>query len=57
MRRLYQDRTFSPEVPEAELDGSTIVPVPQAEAWLRDMGQDGWTSFEDCIRKSVEGLV
>ena len=57
MRRLYPDRTFPPEVPEAELDGSTIVPALQAEAWLADMGRDGWTSFEECIRKSVDGLA
>lgn len=57
MRSLYPDRTFSPEVPEAELDESTIVGAPRAEGWLRDMGQGGWTGLEECVRKSVEDLV
>jgi hypothetical protein len=54
---LYPHRSFSGDIEDAEPDASQIVPAPRAEALLKNMGQPGWTSFEDSVRMNVEDLA
>ncbi|SPO02021.1 related to flavonol reductase/cinnamoyl-CoA reductase [Cephalotrichum gorgonifer] len=54
---LYPERPLGPEFPDAEPDASTIVPAPRAEFLLKEMGRDGWTSLEECVKLNTEDLV
>ena len=56
LRKLYPGRTFPAEFQPAD-DLSNIVGRPRAEELLRDVGQKGWTSLEESIRKNTEDLV
>ncbi|KAH9907613.1 aldehyde reductase [Xylariomycetidae sp. FL2044] len=56
LRRLYPDRTFPADF-QSEQDLSDIVPRKRAEALLRDMGKDGWTSLEESVRRNTEDLL
>ena len=56
LRKLYPTRSF-PEDFSAGEDKSEIVPRKRAEALLRSMGRDGWTSLENSIRRNTEDLV
>lgn len=56
LRRLYPGRTFPSDF-QAEQDLSEIVPRKRAEALLKDMGKDGWTSLEESIRRNTYDLV
>lgn len=56
LRQLYPSRSF-PDNFRAEQDCSEIEPRKRAEALLRDMGRDGWTSLADSIRRNTEDLV
>ncbi|KAI1334147.1 aldehyde reductase [Xylariaceae sp. FL0016] len=56
LRRLYPNRKF-PANFQAEQDLSEIVPRQRAEALLRGMGKDGWTSLEESIRRNTEDLI
>ncbi|KAF7175191.1 hypothetical protein CNMCM7691_006595 [Aspergillus felis] len=56
LRKLYPSRSF-PANFQAEEDLSEIVPRKRAEALLRDMGRDGWTSLEESIKRNTEDLV
>ncbi|KAK6221163.1 aldehyde reductase 2 [Colletotrichum tabaci] len=55
-RRLYPSRSF-PSNLQADEDLSDIVPRQRAEALLRDMGKDGWTSLEESLRRNIEDLL
>lgn len=57
LKTLYPEKSFSPEMPEAVLDSSQIVPAPKAEALLREMGRDGWTGLEEIVRLNTQDLV
>ncbi|KAJ6445438.1 aldehyde reductase [Purpureocillium lavendulum] len=57
MQTLYPQRSFAPDVAAAALDGSVVPGMARAEALLREMGRDGWTSLEDCVRMNTEDLV
>ncbi|UNI19297.1 hypothetical protein JDV02_005490 [Purpureocillium takamizusanense] len=57
MQELYPRRTFAPDVADAPLDGSVVPGTARAEALLREMGRDGWTSLEDCVRMNTEDLA
>ncbi|GFF22557.1 aldehyde reductase 2 [Aspergillus udagawae] len=56
LRKLYPSRSF-PANFQAEGDLSEIVPRKRAEALLREMGRDGWTSLEESIKRNTEDLV
>ncbi|KAL9082953.1 MAG: hypothetical protein Q9165_008716 [Trypethelium subeluteriae] len=56
LRKLYPNRSF-PENFQAAEDISDIVPRKRAEALLRGMGRDGWTSLEESIKKNTEDLM
>ncbi|KAE8373966.1 hypothetical protein BDV26DRAFT_300679 [Aspergillus bertholletiae] len=56
LRKLYPSRSF-PANFQPEEDLSEIVPRKRAEALLREMGQDGWTSLEESIKRNTEDLV
>ncbi|GFF38211.1 aldehyde reductase 2 [Aspergillus udagawae] len=56
LRKLYPGRSF-PANFQAEEDLSEIVPRKRAEALLREMGRDGWTSLEESIKRNTEDLV
>ncbi|KAI1167834.1 aldehyde reductase [Nemania serpens] len=56
LRKLYPDRTFPADF-QSDEDLSDIVPIKRAEAILRDMGKDGWTSLEESVRRTTEDLV
>lgn len=53
--KLYPRRSF-PANFEADEDLSDIVPRKRAEALLREMGRDGWTSLEQSIKRNTEDL-
>lgn len=55
-RRLYPSRSF-PSNLQADEDLSDIVPRQRAEALLRDMGKEGWTSLEESLRRNTEDLL
>lgn len=57
LQDLYPGRTFGADIPDAELDGSDIVLAGAAEGWLKDFGQPGWMSLEECIKLNTEDLV
>lgn len=57
LRELYPLKTFAPEAPDAVLDTSEIIHAPRAEALLKEMGQPGFTTLEECVRKNTEDLV
>ncbi|GJC88565.1 aldehyde reductase 2 [Colletotrichum liriopes] len=56
LRKLYPGRSFPPNF-QAEEDLSDIVPRQRAEALLREMGRDGWTSLEESIKRNTEDLA
>lgn len=56
LRKLYPDRTFPADF-QSERDLSDIVLRKRAEALLRGMGQSGWTSLEESVRRNTEDLV
>ncbi|EGY14671.1 hypothetical protein VD0002_g7200 [Verticillium dahliae] len=56
LRKLYPSRSF-PDNFRAEEDLTEIVPRKRAEALLRDMGREGWTSLEASIKGNTEDLV
>lgn len=56
LRRLHPGRGFPADF-QAERDRSDVVPRARAEALLRDMGKDGWTSLEESVRRNTEDLV
>ncbi|KAL4875387.1 NAD(P)-binding protein [Aspergillus karnatakaensis] len=56
LRSLYPGRTFPADF-DANEDVSEIVPRQRAEALLRSMGQDGWTSLEESVRRNTEDLA
>ncbi|KAJ5679526.1 hypothetical protein N7462_007770 [Penicillium macrosclerotiorum] len=56
LRKLYPSRSFPADF-RAEKDLSEIVPRQRAEALLRAMGQDGWTSLEESIKRNTEDLL
>ncbi|GIJ91135.1 hypothetical protein Asppvi_010100 [Aspergillus pseudoviridinutans] len=56
LRKLYPSRSF-PSNFQAEEDLSEIVPRKRAEALLREMGREGWTSLEESIKRNTEDLV
>ncbi|KEY72840.1 hypothetical protein S7711_04423 [Stachybotrys chartarum IBT 7711] len=55
-RELYPNRNF-PENFQSGRDLSEIVPRERAEQLLRDMGQDGWTSLRESIRRNTEDIA
>lgn len=55
LRKLYPAKTF-PENFQVGQDLSEVVPRARADALLRDMGRDGWTSLEDSVRWNTEDL-
>jgi hypothetical protein len=57
LRKLYPNRRFTPDAPEAVLDSSEILPSTRAEALLKEMGRPGFTTLEECIRMNTEDLV
>lgn len=56
LRKLYPNRSF-PSSFKADEDLSDIVPRKRAEALLREMGRDGWTSMEESIKRNTEDIV
>lgn len=56
LRKLYPDRTFPADF-QSDEDLSNIVPKKRAEALLRDMGKDGWTSLEESVKRNTEDLI
>ncbi|GIK00982.1 hypothetical protein Aspvir_005012 [Aspergillus viridinutans] len=54
--KLYPSRSF-PANFQAEEDLSEIVPWKRAQALLREMGRDGWTSLEQSIKRNTEDLA
>lgn len=56
LRQLYPTRSF-PANFGTEQDLSEIEPRKRAEALLREMGKDGWTSLAESIRRNTEDLV
>ncbi|KAI0966747.1 aldehyde reductase [Xylaria arbuscula] len=56
LRKLYPDRTFPPDF-QSDEDLSEIVPSKRAAALLRDMGQDGFTSLEECMRRNTKDVA
>ncbi|CRK25923.1 Aldehyde reductase 2 like protein [Verticillium longisporum] len=56
LRKLYPSRSF-PDNFRAEEDLTDIAPRKRAEALLRDMGRDGWTSLEESIKGNTQDLV
>ncbi|KAI1116065.1 aldehyde reductase [Nemania sp. NC0429] len=56
LRKLYPGRKF-PANFQSDKDLSNIVPIKRAEALLREMGKDGWTSLEESIRRNTEDLI
>lgn len=57
MQKLYPRRAFAPDVADAPLDGSVVPGTARAEDLLREMGREGWTSLEDCVRMNTEDLA
>lgn len=55
LRKLYPDRTFPPDF-QSDEDLSEIVPIKRATELLRDMGQDGFTSLEECLRRNTKDV-
>ncbi|TVY19806.1 Aldehyde reductase 2 [Lachnellula arida] len=49
LRKLYPERKL-PANFQSAVDRSVIKPRERAEALLRDMGKNGWTSLEESIR-------
>lgn len=56
LARLYPDRTFAPEIEPSRLERSEIEMSCKAEAWLKEMGREGWTSLEDCLLANTRDL-
>ncbi|KAM0507801.1 hypothetical protein D7B24_007346 [Verticillium nonalfalfae] len=56
LRKLYPSRSF-PDNFRAEEDLTDIAPRKRAEALLRDLGREGWTSLEESIKGNTEDLV
>lgn len=56
LRKLYPHRSF-PANFQGDKDLSDIVPRKRAEALLRDMGKEGWTSLEESIRRNTEDVA
>lgn len=57
LQKLYPERTFTPDMPDAVPDGSNIVLAPRAIGLLQDLGQDGWTGVEETLRLNIQDLV
>lgn len=55
LRKLYPDKTFSEDIPNAPRDLSTLDNSRGAEL-LRAHGRDGWTSLEESIKENTAGL-
>ena len=57
LQKLYPDKTFSPDIPDAVSDGSQVVPAPRARRLLHDLGREGWTGLEEIVRLNTLDLV
>ena len=57
LQKLYPEKIFTPDMPDAVLDGSQVVLAPKAMGLLQDLGRDGWTRLEDIVRLNTEDLV
>ncbi|KFY64605.1 hypothetical protein V496_03142 [Pseudogymnoascus sp. VKM F-4515 (FW-2607)] len=57
LQKLYPEKTFTPDMPDAVPDGSNIVLTPRAIGLLQDLGQDGWTGVEETLRLNTQDLV
>jgi hypothetical protein len=56
LRRLYPEKKL-PENFQSAVDRSVIKPRERAEALLRDMGKNEWTSLEESIRLNTMDVV
>ncbi|KFY48598.1 hypothetical protein V495_01194 [Pseudogymnoascus sp. VKM F-4514 (FW-929)] len=57
LKKLYPEKIFAPDMPDALPDGSQIVPAPRAMGLLQDIGRGGWTGLEEIVRLNTEDLA
>ncbi|KAK4244358.1 hypothetical protein C7999DRAFT_35283 [Corynascus novoguineensis] len=57
IQKLYPGKVPDKYIADAEPDKSEIIPAARAEALLKEMGQLGWTSLEDCVKMNTEDLA
>ncbi|KAI5459554.1 aldehyde reductase [Mariannaea sp. PMI_226] len=56
IQKLYPNQTFSPDLPEAEMDKSRVVLALRAESWLKEMGRDTWMTLEESIKDTLNDV-
>lgn len=57
LQKLYPDKTFAPDMPDAVLDGSRVVLAPRVMGLLQDLGREDWTGLEEIVRHNTQDLV
>jgi hypothetical protein len=57
LKKLYPEKIFAPDMPDALPDRSQIVPAPRAMGLLQDIGRSGWTGLEEIVRLNTEDLA
>lgn len=57
LKSLYPDKSFVPDIEEHDIDKSVIIGRKRAEELLKEMGREGWTSVEECVRSNTVDLV
>lgn len=57
LQKLYLEKTFAPDMPDAVPNGSQVVLAWRAMGLLQDLGREDWTGLDEIVRHSTQDLV